>query len=240
MLKKFCKKCNLELDIESFPTDKKMVGGHQNFCRECQNEKDRIRRQIKKEKGTYVKPNRNEYNKNYYLNNKKKIKDSSESYYEDNSEKIKEYQRNRRQIKKDYLRDYHREYNKKKQYKINRYKNDLNFRITHILRNRFLETVKKNYKNESALKLLGCSIQEFKIYIEGLFKPGMTWENHGFGDKKWHLDHKVPCDFFDLTLYENQLKCFHYTNFQPLWQKENLKKSNSVPEGTTNESLRSS
>jgi hypothetical protein len=43
----------------------------------------------------------------------------------------------------------------------------------------------------------------------------MSWDNYGkFG---WHLDHIKPCKRFDLTSKDEQKKCFHYTNMQPLW-----------------------
>ena len=42
----------------------------------------------------------------------------------------------------------------------------------------------------------------------------MTWDNYG---GYWHIDHIIPCCRFDLTKEEEQLKCFHYTNLQPLF-----------------------
>ena len=63
-------------------------------------------------------------------------------------------------------------------------------------------------------------MEELKIHIEGKFVEGMTWENHG----SWHLDHVRPCCSFDLKNEEEQKKCFHYTNLQPLWAVENLSK----------------
>ena len=85
--------------------------------------------------------------------------------------------------------------------------------------------LKGNIKSAKTLTLLGCSIPEFMKHLESQFQPGMTWENYGlFG---WHRDHIRPCASFDLSQPEEQAKCFHYTNFQPLWAKDNLAKSDS-------------
>lgn len=73
---------------------------------------------------------------------------------------------------------------------------------------------------------LGCSLGEFKLYIENQFEPGMTWDNYG---TKWHLDHFIPLSYFDLNDRTQFLEAFHYTNVQPLWAKDNLKKSNKLP-----------
>lgn len=54
----------------------------------------------------------------------------------------------------------------------------------------------------------------------------MTWDNWNF--KGWHIDHIIPCSSFNLNNLEEQKKCFHYTNLQPLWWWENLSKSNKV------------
>ena len=81
--------------------------------------------------------------------------------------------------------------------------------------------VGKRY-SKTILKYLGCSIEEFKTYMESLFKEGMNWSNRGYTG--WHIDHKIPCCKFDLTKEEDLKICFHYTNMQPLWAKENMRK----------------
>jgi hypothetical protein len=68
--------------------------------------------------------------------------------------------------------------------------------------------------------MLGCTIEELWKHLEKKFKPGMTKENHG----KWHVDHIIPCAIFDLSKPEEQIKCFHYTNLQPLWAIDNIRK----------------
>ena len=70
------------------------------------------------------------------------------------------------------------------------------------------------------MELLGCSIEKLWEHLESKFQPGMTRENHG----KWHIDHIRPCISFNLTDLEQQKICFHYTNLQPLWAEDNLKK----------------
>jgi hypothetical protein len=89
---------------------------------------------------------------------------------------------------------------------------------------------KKNGKSKSqkTLDLIGCSLYEFKNYIESKFQIGMSWLN--WTKKGWHLDHKIPCSFFDLTVPDNQRICFHWYNLQPLWGNENCKKNSKVPE----------
>ena len=78
------------------------------------------------------------------------------------------------------------------------------------------------------MQLTGCTIKELMIHIEKQFEPGMTWDNHGL--YTWHIDHKHACARFDLTDPEQQKKCFHYTNLQPLWAKDNLSKGSKIIE----------
>ena len=81
----------------------------------------------------------------------------------------------------------------------------------------------KAYKASNARNLIGCSYTDLRKHLENLFSPGMTWENNG--RHGWHIDHIRPCASFDLTDPEQQKQCFHYTNLQPLWAKDNPAKS---------------
>lgn len=83
-------------------------------------------------------------------------------------------------------------------------------------------------KSKLIYELLGCSVQEFKHYIESKFKKGMSWANHGI--HTWHIDHIKPVCSFDLTKEYDRKECFHYTNLQPLWANENLRKSGKYEE----------
>lgn len=53
----------------------------------------------------------------------------------------------------------------------------------------------------------------------------MNWNNHG---EVWEIDHIIPCSNFDLTKEEEQKKCFHYLNTQPLTFEENRSKSDKI------------
>lgn len=133
--------------------------------------------------------------------------------------------------------EYHREYNKKwsskNRERINlkvaercnkAYKENINYRLITILRKRLLIALKHNQKRGSAVKDLGCTIEEFKVYLESKFQPGMNWSNQG----KWHIDHIIPLSKVDLTNYEEFKKATNYTNLQPLWAIDNIKKSNKI------------
>ena len=174
-----------------------------------------------------------EYKKQYYKDNMDKRKiyniknaDKLKQWYIDNAEKIKEY---RKQYGKQWRID-NKEYGKqwsidnkeyRKQYQNNKKKIDIQYKIKCNLRSRIYKVIKNQQKTGSAVKDLGCTIITFKKYIEAKFKDGMTWDNYG----EWHLDHILPLSCFNLEDRKQFLIACNYTNYQPLWAKDNLIKS---------------
>ena len=77
---------------------------------------------------------------------------------------------------------------------------------------------------EPPRKLIGCDKEALCQHIEQQMREGMAWDNYG----SWHIDHKQPVSSFDLSQLTEQRACFHYSNLQPLWGHENLKKADSV------------
>lgn len=109
---------------------------------------------------------------------------------------------------------------KLRQWYKNKYNTDIQYMLAVRMRARINHVLNGKNKSEKTKKLLGCSYIEFKKYIESKFKPGMSWKNKHL----FHIDHIRPCSSFDLTDPQQQAQCFHYTNLQPLWSKENLSK----------------
>lgn len=78
-------------------------------------------------------------------------------------------------------------------------------------------------KDQSVLRIIGCSVPELNAHIERQFVRGMTWRNYG---RVWHVDHIVPCSYFDLNRHDEQRRCFHFTNLRPLWAEQNCREGN--------------
>jgi hypothetical protein len=81
-------------------------------------------------------------------------------------------------------------------------------------------------KTVSASELVGCTVEQLRSHIEHQFIDGMSWLNHGIDG--WHVDHIKPCASFDLSDINQQRECFHYTNLQPLWAIDNLRKGSKL------------
>ncbi len=99
-------------------------------------------------------------------------------------------------------------------------------KLSRTLRNRINLAVRTGARGGSSVRDLGCTMTEFKAHIESMFADGMTWKNYGI--KGWHLDHITPLAAFDLSDRSQFLSARHYTNYQPLWAKDNHAKSDKV------------
>lgn len=111
-------------------------------------------------------------------------------------------------------------------YKRMRRETDMNYRIKANLGCRVRNAVRRNggVKSHRTNLLIGCTVTELRAHLEAKFKPGMTWGNYG----RWEIDHVIPCAEFDLRDELQQLRCFHYSNLQPLWRPENRAKADKV------------
>lgn len=160
-----------------------------------------------------------EKTKNWSKNNPDKVKAAHERYREKREKEIKERTLKWRSENREMTNKWSREYVK------DRLKRDPEFKIVWMLRVRLRNEIKTGNakKLHSMSTLVGCTSTELREWLSSKFKKGMSWENHG----AWHIDHVRPCASFDLTKEADQLACFHYTNLQPLWAADNLKKSDT-------------
>ena len=76
-------------------------------------------------------------------------------------------------------------------------------------------------KHEPTLKLLGCSIKDYKLYLENKFDENMNWDNYG---TYWEIDHIKELYKFNLNNKIEQMESFNFLNTQPLIISLNRKK----------------
>ena len=94
-------------------------------------------------------------------------------------------------------------------------------RIMKNIRTRLRNVIKGKSDTTSNL---GCSGLELKRYLESLWKPGMSWDNYGYGPGKWVIDHIRPISNF-LKMGDDVKAANHYTNLAPSWYEDNAAKS---------------
>lgn len=213
---KKCSKCKLSKLLREFNKDGAKKDGLRSYCRECQNEYNQ-----KKET--------KEYKKQWYQAYKEEIKESQKQWCSDNKEKVQQYYKQWYKENEKGAKEYKKQWHQTYKDEINlhaqkRYENDLQYKLALNLRTRINQAIKIKQRGGSAVRDLGCSITEFQQFIAQKFQLNMSWENYG----AWHLDHIIPLASFDLTDRLQFLKACHYTNYQPLWAKDNLKKKDSI------------
>lgn len=153
--------------------------------------------------------------RNYYSLNKKTVNERACAWAKNNPEKHRLNGKLWKKRNPDRFRELCRK----------AYRNNPNSRLRCVLSARLSKLIRGlTKKQQSTERLIGCTVSALRTHIESQWKPGMSWDNHSF--EGWHIDHIRPCSSFNLTDPEQQRSCFHWTNLQPLWKDENLKKSN--------------
>jgi hypothetical protein len=203
---KVCSKCKISKDDNLF------YKTHAQ-CKKCFMEKQKNYHKINKEKITKLR-------KEFYESNKERLSERKKKYYQSDKERWSKYNKEYRIINKEKIAEI------RKKYQQNKIKTDYLFKFKNSTRTLIRQSFKSknNHKktNTKTVDILGCSLDFFKEYIQSKFTKGMTLENHG----KWHLDHIIPVSL--AKTQEDVIRLNHYTNFQPLWAKENLIKSTKI------------
>jgi len=217
-------------DREYYENNKQKIFEYKRTYRKANKEKERIINRKSKQR------------------NKERVATYAKKYYEKNKEKSSTYAKERRSVDREksstYAKKYYekhllqkKEYKKANKEKIAqnsrlKYKTDIQYKIRVVIRTRLKQTLKtyikygKYVKISSAIKELGCTVEELKLHLESRFQEGMTWDNHGLHG--WHIDHIKPLASFDLTDIEQFKQACHYSNLQPLWATDNLSKGAKI------------
>lgn len=200
-----CRKCRIPKSVGAFHADGSRPTGRHPYCKACKQR-------------SYIST------RTAVLRRKKVDRDADPEKYRERdrrrsaSSAAKEYLKWYRRQNREHRKEYNNEWRK------NRYSNHPDYKLACVLRSRLTVALKggRGVKTLCAFDLLGCSLAQLRVHLSSLFRPGMSWENHG---PVWHIDHIKPCAKFDLTDPSQQRSCFHYTNLQPLFALENLQKS---------------
>lgn len=212
-------------------------------CSKCKEEKDISLFTLRgrgKDRRSHCKYCASEYRKEYHKKNKKKENEYSVEYCTKNRKWISDKQKES-VAKKEYSKKYNaknkdknaaktRLWRKINKDRINREAREIRrsnpkIRMIQVLRSRVRHALGRNRRSAKTIELVGCPIEFLISYIESKFTPKMTWENHGV---YWHIDHRRPISSFDLSDPEQQKKCFHWSNLQPLEAKENMSKGAKI------------
>jgi len=183
----------------------------------------------KKEYNKQYRKNNKEERKKYLLINKDKIISQTKQYRLKNRDRISKvihayYEKNKNVINK-YNKQYFQDNKEgRNAYQRMKKKKNLSFRLRCLLNSRIWFALKKYKKSKSTTQLVGCSLDYLKDYLESQFDDEMSWSNYG----AWHIDHIKPCASFDLSKPEEQQRCFHYSNLQPLWARDNWSKHSKI------------
>jgi hypothetical protein len=229
---KKCGKCKVEKDICFFGKDSKRKDGLKPYCKDCRSQENKIYRIKHSSKIS-------EYHKKNYLEKRDEILQRNNLWLSKNKEKKKEIDKRYREEKNELITNnrikffektpnissiYQKKYyiNNKEKIKIknkdpwNKFKHNVRGRISKYLKTKNIR------KDNTTFNIIGCTPEFLKEHLEKQFNNGMSWDNYG----KWHIDHKIP-----LSSAKTEEKIFelcHYTNLQPLWAEDNLKKSNKI------------
>jgi len=211
-----------------------------------------------KEYGKQWREKNKEYSKQYYQQNKEKAqkqyqdnKTKVQQYYQQNKEKIKEYTKEYITKNKEYYQEYNKKYREENKEYFQKWDEDNKERKNELDKKRRKEKRKvdplfrikdsigsmiyKGLKNQNKIKsqkiitILGLdTYDQLREHIEKQWKEGMTWDNYGVGKNNttWHIDHIIP-----ISSAKNEYNIYtlnHYTNLQPMWCSDNIRKSNKV------------
>lgn len=229
---KMCRSCMQEKLASKFHAHKRRADGLNSYCKDCQNARSKAWREANIDRAK-------ELSRSYYQKNSERVKEKSGLYYESNKESCKESRRRyasenklslnaakrareARRFEQDPngFREWNRDRTARKRSR------NIKSRLSNLMRNRVVSAIRHGgyQKRTRTSELLGCSWNDFIEHIQRQFSIGMSWSNYG----KWHIDHIIP--LASAASEDALIKLFHYTNLQPLWAEDNIRKGASIPD----------
>ena len=213
---KVCSKCGKEKELCEFHYINKAMGLFKHECKEC-------RSIISKQYYLINTDKQKNKTKLYRLTNKDKVNNFCSIWRSRNKENYLAKRRKKRENNKNIINIKTKEH----------YRNSATYKLGIVLRSRLRQAFKNNQKTGSAIQDLGCSINKLKIHLQLKFHRNprgrheyMNWNN--WSKDGWHIDHIIPLSSFNLSNREELLRACHYTNLQPMWAIDNLRKSDSI------------
>ena len=188
------------------------------ICSKCKIEKDVCEFYNNKGKFDGKRPEckvcSNEQSTLYNQKNKEKVNKIKQKYVDNNKEKVKQSKKEWFDKNPDYQNNW--SYIKSNTDVLFKLKKNMRSRLGLFLKDRNVT------KNNKTFHIIGCSPEFLKEYLEKQFVINMSWENRN----EWHIDHVIPLS--SAKTEKEIYKLCHYTNLQPLWVEDNLKKSNKI------------
>lgn len=222
---KICSKCKIEKEIDHFYKSKNNKDGYTGKCKECIKDtvntyRDRNLEKVKERVSNYRKNNKEtstqyskkwreenkEYksqkDKEYRTNNKEKYNENKRKYYANNKDVILEKRRKWNEENREYKRERDREYqilnrDRRNKRHSERIHEDIIYRTSCMAGGLIKASFKRNgfTKRSKTSEILGCSYEEFRIYLESKFEDWMNWDNRGLYNKNkfnygWDIQRK--------------------------------------------------
>lgn len=228
---KICKCCEHERNYLEYAKSPKEKDGREYTCKICKNLRRENNKEMvnSKQRENYMRNrvNRLKTAKEYNLKHRETRLLKRRLWWQKNQERLNLKQRNKArspEVKE-----------RQRKYMAKRKTEDPIFALSQTIRSNTRTALKRHLlkKSMKTVELLGCSIENLKLSLESQFEPWMNWENHGnynLKKKTWEIDHRIPCDAFDLSKLEHQRACFHWSNLKPLDAKENRDKWYYLPD----------
>lgn len=210
--------------------DPKCKSCHQRYYQEHYDQKREIFKRWRQKHPEYAKQYREssearrDYERQYYLQHKTKYIASVQKQRELNPLYVLQREQIYRKQNREKINEYHREWKAEKrktdvQYRL---KSNVSRRIRYELNTLLKSGTKKNYRT---LEYLSTSVEHLQNYLGGRFEIGMNWQNYG---RVWHMDHIIPCAYWNFKRETDSLLCWHYRNLSPLWSSKNKSKKDTV------------